>query len=88
MAYTFLGTYTGTCTNVLGGTLSNSKFLVDVYYEQSITNNTTSLKIMPYVTKSGHGESVTWYFKLDGNDYYNVFCNTYVNTRALNRGCG
>lgn len=82
MAYTLLGTYTGTCTNVLGGTLDNSKFLVDVYYEQSITNNTTSLQIKPYVTKSGHGESVTWYFKLDGNDYYNVFCNTYVNSRV------
>lgn len=82
MAYTLLGTYTGTCTNVLGGTLNNSKFLVDVYYEQSITNNTTSLQIKPYVTKSGHGESVTWYFKLDGNDYYNVFCNTYVNSRV------
>ena len=82
MAYSFLGTYTGTCTNVLGGTLSNSAFKVDVYYEQSITNNTTSLQIKPYVTKSGHGESVTWYFKLDGNDYYNVFCNTYVNSRV------
>lgn len=82
MAYTFLGTYTGTCYNVLGGTLSNSAFKADIYYEQNINNNTTSLKISPYVTKSGHGESVTWYFKLDGNDYYNVFCNTYVNSRV------
>ncbi len=82
MAYTFLGTYTGTCKNVLGGTITNSAFKVDVYYEQNINNNTTSLKIQPYVTKSGHGESVTWYFKLDGNDYYSVFCNTYVNSRV------
>ena len=82
MAYTFLNTYTGVCKNVLGGTITNSTFKVDVYYEQNINNNTTSLKIQPYVTKSGHGESVTWYFKVDGNDYYSVFCNTYVNSRV------
>ena len=82
MAYTFLKTYTGVCKNVLGGTITNSTFKVDVYYEQNINNNTTSLKIQPYVTKSGHGESVTWYFKVDGNDYYSVFCNTYVNSRV------
>lgn len=82
MAYTYLNTYTGTCTNVFNNTLSNSEFKVDVYYEQSIVNNTTSLQIKPYVTKSGHGESVTWYFKVDGQDYYYVFCNTYVNNRV------
>ena len=82
MAYTHLNTYTGTCTNVFGNTLDNSEFKVDVYYEQSIINNTTSLQIKPYVTKSNHGESVTWYFKVDGQDYYSVFCNTYVNYRV------
>lgn len=83
MAYTFLGTYTGTCTNIYGGTLDNNAFKVDVYYEQSIVNNTTSLQLKPYVTKSGgQGESVTWYFKVDGQDYYSVFCNTYVNSRV------
>ena len=85
MAYTFLGTFTdtGTCTNIYGGTLDNNVFKVDVYYEQSIVNNTTSLQLKPYVTKSGgQGESVTWYFKVDGQDYYCVFCNTYVNNRV------
>lgn len=82
---TLLGSYTGTCTNVLGGTIDNSKFIVDVYYEQSIVNNTTTLTIKPRVEKTGHGESVTWYFKLDGNDYYSVFCNTYVN-KTVNGG--
>ena len=73
MAYTFLGTYTGTCTNIYGGTLDNNVFKVDVYYEQSIVNNTTSLQLKPYVIKSGgQGESVTWYFKVDGQDYYYV----------------
>ena len=85
MAYTFLGTFTdtGTCTNIYGGTLDNNVFKVDVYYEQSIVNNTTSLQLKPYVIKSGgQGESVTWYFKVDGQDYYYVFCNTYVNNRV------
>lgn len=82
MAYTYLNTYTGVCTNVLGNTINNSEFKVDVYYEQSIINNTTSLQIKPYIIKNGHGESVTWYFKLDGQDYYYVFCNTYVNNRV------
>lgn len=83
MAYTYLNTYTGTCTNIYGGTLDNNVFKVDVYYEQSIVNNTTSLQLKPYVTKNGgQGESVTWYFKLDGQDYYYVFCNTYVNNRV------
>ena len=85
MAYTFLGTFTdtGTCTNIYGGTLDNNVFKVDVYYEQSIVNNTTSLQLKPYVTKSGgQGESVTWYFKVDGQDYYYIFCNTYVNNRV------
>ena len=83
MAYTFLGTYTGTCTNIYGRTLDNNAFKVDVYYEESIVNNTTSLQLKPYVTKSGgQGESVTWYFKVDGQDYYYVFRNTYVNNRV------
>ena len=83
MAYTYLNTYTGTCTNIYGGTLDNNVFKVDVYYEQSIVNNTTSLQLKPYVIKSGgQGESVTWYFKVDGQDYYYVFCNTYVNNRV------
>ena len=82
MAYTHLDTYTGKCTNVFDNTIDNSVFKVDVYYEQSITDNTTKLQIKPYVTKSGHGESVTWYFKVDGEDYYSVFCNTYVNSRV------
>ena len=83
MAYTYLNTYTGTCTNIYGRTLDNNVFKVDVYYEQSIVNNTTSLQLKPYVTKSGgQGESVTWYFKVDGQDYYYVFCNTYVNNRV------
>lgn len=82
MAYAYLNTYTGVCTNVLGNTINNSEFKVDVYYEQSIINNTTSLQIKPYIIKNGHGESVTWYFKLDGQDYYYVFCNTYVNNRV------
>ena len=82
MAYTHLDTFTGTCTNVFDNTIDNSVFKVDVYYEQSITDNTTKLQIKPYVTKSGHGESVTWYFKVDGEDYYYIFCNTYVNNRV------
>lgn len=83
MAYTYLNTYTGTCTNIYGGTLDNNVFKVDVYYEQSIVSNTTSLQLKPYVIKSGgQGESVTWYFKVDGQDYYYVFCNTYVNNRV------
>lgn len=82
MAYTYLDTYTGTCTNIFDNTIDTSVFKVDVYYEQSITDNTTKLQIKPYVTKSGHGESVTWYFKVDGQDYYYIFCNTYVNNRV------
>jgi hypothetical protein len=82
MAYTFLDTYTGTCTNVFDNTINTGEFKVDVYYEQSIIDNTTKLQIKPYVTKSGHGESVTWYFKVDGQDYYYIFCNTYVNNRV------
>lgn len=83
MAYTHLNTYTGTCTNIYGGTLDNNVFKVDVYYEQSIVNNTTNLQLKPYVTKSGgQGEAVTWYFKVDGQDYYSIYCNTYTNQRV------
>lgn len=85
MAYVKLpdSPFKGTCTSGSGADGSAySEFWVDVYYEQNITNNTTSLMFKPYVLKKAHGESVTWYFKLDGNDYYNVFCNTYQNSRV------
>jgi hypothetical protein len=77
-----MATYYGTCYNSKGQAmipengLNGYSFYVEVEYTQSIENNTSTLTIKPYVVDA-HGGSFTWYFKLDGADYYSVFQNTY-----------
>ena len=73
--------YYGTCYNSKGQAMTSANglngysFYVDVEYTQSIENNTSTLTIKPYIIDP-HGGAFTWYFKLDGSDYYSVYQNT------------
>lgn len=77
-----MATYYGTCYNSKGQAMTSANgmngysFYVEVTYTQSIENNTSTLTIKPYVVDA-HGGAFTWYFKLDGSDYYSVYQNTY-----------
>lgn len=73
---TTLGTYTGTVTNVLGNPIGYT-FSVLVQYDQSITDNTTTLYITPTcsVNPGSIGYAVSIDFKVDGSTYYTVYHN-------------
>jgi hypothetical protein len=77
-----MATYTGKIYNVLGNVIPNDtvsyKFYAEVTYTQSVTNNTTTFTIKPYVYDS-HGFNGTWYFKLDGSTYHTKVASTYGN---------
>lgn len=83
-----MATYYGTCYNSKGQAMTSENglngysFYVDVEYTQSIENNTSTLTIKPYVVDA-HGGSLTWYFKIDGSDYYSVFQNTYSSSKTV-----
>lgn len=76
MAYTTLGTYSGTCYNVLGGGITGFTYKAIVQYEQDIVANLTRLKITSTVACTGStGTASTYYFKLNGNDYHHKYVN-------------
>ena len=76
MAYATLGTYTGTCYNVLGGVITGHTYKATVQYEQDIIANLTRLKITTTVACTGStGTASTFYFKLNGNDYEHKYIN-------------
>ena len=76
MAYATLGTYTGTCYNVLGGVINGFTYKATVSYEQDIVANLTRLKITSTVACTGStGTASTYYFKLNGNDYHHKYVN-------------
>jgi hypothetical protein len=75
MAYSLLGTYTGSVTNIYGTVLNNYSFKVDVYIEQNINANTSSLKFIPTISCSGGtGTASTFYFSvMDSADYHRSY---------------
>lgn len=75
MAYSLLGTYTGSVTNIYGTVLNNYSFKVDVYIEQNINANTSSLKFIPTISCSGGtGTASTFYFSvMDSTDYHRSY---------------
>lgn len=76
MAYTNLGTYTGTCYNVLGGVITGFTYKATVQYEQDIVANLTRLKITSTVACTGStGTASTFYFKLNNADYEHKYIN-------------
>ena len=75
MAYTYLGTYSEMPVNIYGTALNNYYFKADVYIEQSITANTTKIKVVPKLGYTGGtGTSSTYYFSvMDSKDYHRLY---------------
>lgn len=76
MAFETLGTYTGTCYNVLGEVINGFTYKATVKYEQDIVANLTRLKVATTVACTGStGTASTFYFKLNDVDYERKYIN-------------